>query len=366
METILKQAAEEARLVGASLVVIKNDTPVVEACYGYSSIEENKKTTMDTVYRIASVSKVIVALCIMRLVEEKLVDIDEDISSYLGFLIRNPHHPTVPITLKMLMTQTSSITDGAEDESSGYNLVNGTNQKVGLRDLLLTSGSHYAVETFDLEKPGTHFIYSNFGCGILACIIEKVTNCYFTDYVREIILKPLKLDASFIPSDIKQEDIASLYGVKNNQLVLVRSKAAFLAHEYDRFPLGENYRGPAGGLFISMRDLSTVMMLFLNNGAPLFKKETIDLMLAKHWEGIGTGNYRQKGLQVKILNYKDRMVLKGHFGDAYGARSFMLFNQVKQMGICFITNGGFIRENPSGFCDVHEKIIDAFIAKYGG
>ena len=84
----------------------------------------------------------------MKLVEEKKLNLDQDISKYLGFKVRNIHFPDDIITTRMLMTQTSSITDGFDDEDltnetrrDGYNGVNGTSLDVTLEDLLIPNDS---------------------------------------------------------------------------------------------------------------------------------------------------------------------------------------------------------------------------------
>ncbi|HHU55523.1 MAG TPA: beta-lactamase family protein [Acholeplasmataceae bacterium] len=362
MKDSFNKICMDASLVGASVVVYNKNGIVEEVCYGKQSIEENIETSKDTIYRLASISKVIVAASVMTLQEQHKICLDDDISNYLGFKVRNPFFPNDYITIRMLMTQTSSLLDGKDN--SGYDLVNGTNNPCSLQDLLVDGGKYYTLDTFDHYKPGTNFNYSNFNCGILACIVEKVTGMYFTDYVRKNVLIPLEMDASFVITDIKNQDkVASLYKVENNNIKLNRTLVDFINLKYNKFPLGDNFRGPAGGLFSSLSDLAKFARIFLNNGRPILKKETTDLMLATHWEGVGHGAYKAKGLQMIILNYKGH-ILKGHFGDAYGVRSFMLFNEEKNIGINYITNGGFYKLQQSGIDSVQEKVLDLFIEKY--
>ncbi|MDD4212863.1 MAG: serine hydrolase [Bacilli bacterium] len=364
MQKIFNEICEKGRLVGASCVITRHGAIKEALSYGMSSLEDNRLVTPYTIYRIASISKTVMALSLMKLVEEGRLSIEDDISTILGFLVRNPRFPETSITIKMLLTQTSSITDGLDDESTGYNHVNGTNRDVTLFDLLSQTGSCFVPETFDKHEPGTKFLYANFNCGILSCIIEKVSGELFTEYVKKVVFFPLGLDASYRPSDIVNSDIASLYYADAEEVRLSRTREDFLRREYKIFPLGENYRGPAGGLFINMIDLCRIASVFINHGHPILKKETIDLMLQKHWEGPRNGSYQAKGLQMIILDdFKVR--LYGHFGDAYGAKSFMLFNPEKEIAITFITNGGHYRSQDNGICDVHEQMIHAFLEHYG-
>ena len=172
MKEMFKQICSDASLVGASYLVFNKGEIVEKINYGYSDLETKKEVNNDTVFRIASVSKILVALCIMRLYQEKKLDLDADISNYLGFSVRNPKFPNDIINLKMILTQTSSITDGLEyaegdDKDSGYNAINGTNIECRLQDLLDPNGKYFVKETYSNYAPGSHFQYSNLGCGIL-------------------------------------------------------------------------------------------------------------------------------------------------------------------------------------------------------
>ncbi|MDD3171309.1 MAG: serine hydrolase [Bacilli bacterium] len=366
-----KEICTEARLVGASVVVVKDDKIINQDGYGYQSIEDNKMADENTIYRIASISKTVGAIALMQLVEKRKINLDSDISEYFGFLIRNPKFPDDKITVKMLTLQTSSITDGYDDENPayddirrGYNGVNGTDLDVELKELLVPNdGKFYTPLTFSDNRPGTRFIYSNFGCGLMACLIEIASGEYYTDYMERHIFKPLSLDASFKASNIVHKElIADLYYPKNDKdfgYTVARTAKRFVDGGYPLFPLGQNFRGPAGGLFISMKDLSTIMRMFLNrgvvNGVRLLNEDTVDLMVQQHWFGNGeNGGYRAKGIQMKVLNSFPNKPLRGHTGGAYGVRSYMFFNVKNQIGACFITNGGYYEKK------THPNIIDIF------
>ena len=371
MKEFFKKLCSDASLVGASYLVFNKGKIVEKVNYGVSDLETGKKVTNNTVFRIASVSKILVALCIMRLYEENKLDLDADISEYLGFKVRNPKYPNEIINLKMVLTQTSSITDGLEfaegdEKDSGYNSINGTNIDCSLQDLLDPNGKYFVKETYSNYNPGSHFQYSNLGCGILACVVEKVTGKYFTEYIKDIIFRPLKLDASFVVSDIKSKDVASTYIMKNGEHVKLRDRELFEKGVYKLFPLGDNFRGPAGGCFISTNGLMKIMQTLLDGGAPIIKEETLHRMMQMTWAGK-TGayeSYSAKGLQLMITDYFDNRRLWGHFGDAYGVKSHFLFNKKEQFGMVFITNGGGYKYQECGYSDVQEKLIKETLDKY--
>lgn len=375
------KSCDFSRLVGATAVIVKENKVIFSDSYGYSDFENKIATTPDTIYRIASISKIVVAMAVMKLVEEGLVNIDDDIQDILGFRIRNPKFPDTPITIKMLMTQTSSITDGFgdddelidEDEPQGYNGVNGTHLEVSLKDLLIPEASKYwTSSTYSEFEPGKNFIYSNFGCGILACIIEKVSQKLFTDYVREKILLPLDTDASFNPKDIiKKENCSNIYLPEHSSASykISRTFNSFVENFYPPYPLGENYRGPAGGLFISATDLSKIMICLMNDGLykkkAILEKATVEMMLQTHWFGNSDNDsYKAKGLQMKILDKYPTILLRGHTGSAYGVISYMFFNKERKTGICYITNGGFYAKHESFLMDCQEATLNSFVKEY--
>lgn len=343
------EAMNKYKYSGVNMLLFSKNEILESVSLGYSSLENKTPLSLDNIFRIASISKIVVALAIMKLVEEGKIDVEEDISTYLGYKVRNPHFPDDVIKVKYVMTQTSSISD-ANDPVKGYDGVNGPFFHVSLQDLLTNPEYEYYTEkTYLKHRPGSYFEYSNFGCGILACIVEKVTGKYFTDYIREVVLLPLGLDASFRADEIVNKDkITSLYYYEFDPPKLSRDKDMFVTRVFPRYPLGDNFRGPAGGLFISALDLMKIAQMMMNkgvlNGVEIFKKETIDLMEQEAWRGVaeGDGAYKAKGLQLHLLEldfwpYIGAKGLKGHFGSAYGVMTFMFYTE--DFGMIFFCSG---------------------------
>lgn len=351
--------------------ILFNKNEILESCsLGYTNLETKEALQLDNIFRIASISKIIVALGIMKLVEEGKIDVEEDISKYLGYEVRNPNFPNHIIKVKYVMTQTSSISDGA-DNVKGYDGVNGPSMYVSLQDLLTNPEyEYYTSKTYLNKEPGSHFEYSNFGCGILACIIEKVTGKYFTDYIREILLEPLSLDASFRVDEIKAKDkIVSLYNYTANPPKLCRNTDIFMKYLFPRYPLGDNFRGPAGGLFISGLDLMKISQMMINRGTyqgkEIFKEETIKLMEKEAWRGKTLDiSYKAKGLQLNLLEldcwpYKGTKGLKGHFGSAYGALTFMFYTE--DFGMIFLCSGENSTDREEGIKHIEHDALTSLI-----
>lgn len=337
------------QIVGGSVVLIKGEEEF-KYNYGYSSLLENKQVEDDTIFRIASVSKVIISMAALKLAEENLLDINEDISNILGFKVRNPKYPDRPITTKMLMLHTSSITDNISDDNLGYNGVNGYHFFVSLEDLLTNPNSkYYSEKTYSEFAPGERYIYSNFGPGIIACIVEKCSGMLFTEFVDKHFFKPLNMDASFKANNIIKKD-----KISDTFTGFVTKKIAkdFIEGSYPDFPLGNNFRGPAGGLFVSMQDLSKIMIALMKDGMykdiRILDKETVDKFL---------------NLNFFASRFYGENNIKGHTGGAYGICSVMYFSKDKKTGVCFIANGGNYKPAPTGLNNIQEAVISILVSE---
>ena len=373
-----KELCLKHHLVGGRIVVA-DDLEVKESCtFGLKDIDSNEEIQDDTIFRIASISKTVLAIGLMQLVEKGLIDLDEDISKYLGYYVRNPYYPEKIITARMLTTQTSSILDGYDDENpandniiKGYNGVNmNSSIKVSLKEVLTKSKSPYfTMKTFGKYEPGTRWNYSNFGCGIMACLIEKVSGEYYVDYMENHVFKPLGITASYKSSRLPDYDkIATMYSRGKTKLY-AHTKDGFVNSKLEPAELGDNFRGPAGGLFISMPDLAKIMQVFLNygtiNGVKILGRPTVETMYQQWWCGSPDDTYRAKGIQMKVLTGHEGYPLRGHTGGAYGVRSYMFFDLAQKIGACFITNG-IDSDNEYEDCqNMFTESIDLWLSKYG-
>ena len=356
-------------LVGSNCLFLRKDGYIENVCSGYGNLESKIDTTTSSIYRIASISKVVVAIGVLKLYDKGLIDLDEDVSKYLGFKVRNPKYPNDLITLRMIMTQTSSIIDDGIFENGiykGYDGANCTEDYIKLEELL-TPGSSRFYKGYSDYKPGTNFIYSNLGCGILACVCEKITGIYFPEYIKKELLHPLNIMSGFRLEDIEDIDnLASHYLYENDIFKLYRNRELFEKVQCLKYPLGDNFRGVAGGLYISAINLSKIMSMLMNKGIykniRILKEETVEEMEKVWWEGTPTDpTYRKKGLQMIIMDQFTKDPLNGHFGNAYGLRSFMLYN--KEGGIIFLCNGGNFITNEEHMTIVQEKIIKYLVSK---
>ncbi|MDQ4086831.1 MAG: beta-lactamase family protein [Pseudomonadota bacterium] len=317
--------------------------------------------TIDDPVRIASITKLVVVIGVMRMVEQGRLDLDRDVSDYLGWSLRNPAFADRPITLRLLLSHTSSLQDEID-----YAIPLGTEVREALADR----------RAFDAEhRPGSFFRYSNLNFPVIASVMERVGGERFDRLMERLVLGPLGLDACFnwtTCSDAAVARAVVLYEpdgtVVRDDLGGRRPDCPVLAPEGVACELG-NYRlgsngalfSPQGGLRISVRDLTVVGRLLLNRGrhggGRFLSEGSIAEITRPHWRYDGNngatdeGFYCAYGLAVQLLpvaqeGCRDDLfgggrAMSGHAGDAYGLRSGLWVDAATGTGIAFFaTNNG--------------------------
>ena len=339
-------------LASLSVVAVRAGQPVYEGAFGRRTIGNgafpDRPATPDTLYRIASISKLVTTLGLMRLLEDGRVDLDADVSDYLGFQLRNPHFAGQAITLRHLLLHTSSLRDDA-----GYFWPATT----ALKDVRPAWSGH--------AGPGAYYSYCNLGFGLVGTIMERVTGERFDRLMTRLLLQPLGLQAGYNPSELPkaaQDRLATIYRKRAPDSDTWQSDGPWAA-QVDApgiqpppglagYVPGANATpfSPTGGLRISARDLGVVMRMLMaggvHDGKRLLQAATIERMFARHWayDGVGgNGNPLDSILSPRGLgnaHYPDRPGLwltpgfdaVGHLGDAYGLRSIFAMDRTIGQG----------------------------------
>jgi CubicO group peptidase (beta-lactamase class C family) len=413
LDTELADIASDAEhpLASLSVAAIRNGTVTYHRQFGQKFIDvanpaNNKPADANTLYRIASISKLITTLGVMKLVEDGKLNLDADVSQYLGYTLRNPNFPQDAITLRMMLSHTSSLRD-----EGGYYWE--TKLNVNLKDVLLPEGARYNKGEMWAKnaKPGAYFQYANFPWGVVGTIMERVSNERFDKLMRRLILDPMNLPGGFHPADMMSSDlnnIATLYRkrteVNDKEIwnpagpwvaqVDDYSKAAPEPRAGPGYVIGTNGTlfGPQGNCRLSAQGLASVALMLMNggrhNGKQILRTDSVNEMLKQQWRAdpaAGNGE-RDLGGPNQIFNAwglgnqhfldisngarGDRVVAaggftgKGHLGDAWGLTSGLIFDPATKNALIFMIGGpGF---DPSTYKGVYsglyryeEKILDA-------
>ena len=328
---------------------------------GLADPATGRQVTPDDPVRIASISKLVVAIGVMKLVEQGRLDLDEDVSRYLDWPMRNPAFLNRPITLRMLLSHTSSLRDGDD----AYVIPLGVSVKEALADPAVWDSEHGPGEGY--------FAYSNFNFPLIASIVEKVTRERFDIWMRREVLEPMKLDACFNWPTCSDDAVAravvlmqdakpvrdDLHGRRPECPVFVKDGETC---DLGRWKLGENGAlfSPQGGLRISARGLARVGRMFLNggtlDGVRILSPQSVEAMLAPEWRFNGS-NGSQDGESEGVCSYglatrqlatrlgcrddpegKGRAWV-GHAGDAYGLQSGIWIDRQRGVGIVYYVTG---------------------------
>ncbi|MFN2314897.1 MAG: serine hydrolase domain-containing protein, partial [Bacteroidales bacterium] len=98
MQEAVEKIRDDFNLMGLSVATVCDGKITGTYHAGLRDFERNLPVNAETKYRIASISKFVMTTAMMKLYDRKLLDLDEDVSTYLGFRLRNPSHPDKPIT----------------------------------------------------------------------------------------------------------------------------------------------------------------------------------------------------------------------------------------------------------------------------
>ena len=324
--------------------------------------------TPDDPIRVASVSKIVTAITVLRLVEQGKLDLDRDVSTWLGWNLRNPNFPDRPISLRMLLSHTGSVRD------------NGENYVVRLGKAIRPQAENPG--SFDPDHaPGNFFRYSNLNFGLVGTVIERATGERFDRVARAEVLEPLGLDACFnwaTCSDatgaravvLYDEDgsvvLDDLRGKRPACPVFVEPGVACTLEDYQPGTNGALF-SPQGGLRISATGLTVIGRMLLNDGRhdgrAFLSPTSVRAMISPAWTFNGSngatddGFYCSYGLAIQLIpapgaNCRDDLSgtgrrLIGHAGEAYRVRSGLWLDPASQTGIAFLAaNNG--KNPPAG------------------
>jgi CubicO group peptidase (beta-lactamase class C family) len=328
----------------------------------------------DQPFRVASVSKMVATSVLLTLGPHLDLKLDNDASNYLGFKLRHPAWPDVPITPRMLLSHTSGLRNGKTyPVPLGHKLV----------EAFQLGGRHYDDGAWfgpAEHRPGDWFAYADVNFALAAQILEVLSCDRFDTAMRDALFKPLGLDIGYNWSGVsaasRARACAGVHGLNGawvpqvDATILPSPQIAFTrpADQPDLdltdYRTGENgfVFSPQGGLRLSLDDMDALARLYAAHGRwrgrEVLSRAALEAMQRPQWiydpvrpnGEIDGGLLQAHGLGCEIPNGRPgpggdaffgpgSSDWRGHFGDAYGWITGLFWNRRTGATLVYALNG---------------------------
>jgi len=370
----MNQIIRTQNAVGLSVAVVKDGKLIYAESFGFKNLEDSTLICTDDLFRIASVSKSFTATAIMQLHEQGKFNLDDDVGDAFGTVVRNPNHPNIPITYRMLLSHRSSLNDAA-----GY-------FSFDVIDPQKNSGYGQAYNSY---APGTQYEYCNLGYNMLGALIEIHSGERFDHYMDHHILRPLKINGGFNVDELDVEQFVTLYAFRDGVPVASPEAYRSRATEIEHYTMGRSaiIFSPTGGMKIAPKDLAKHLLVQMNGGSygdvriltpqsvalmqtPYLNQSTAPIVpptvVSDTSSGLLEGDHYgfAMGVTDKLIQGE---TLVGHTGSSYGLYSAMFLNPEQKYGFIMMTNGYPLQRDHDGLItiqvDVMRALYEIFIRK---
>jgi CubicO group peptidase (beta-lactamase class C family) len=258
--------SNEADFNGFGVAIVSDSGVLYQGGFGMADVDQHLPYTERTTQTVGSISKTVVGLAVMKAVELGQLELDAPVGRYLPFSVVNPFHPETPITVRHLVTHTSTITDTEDAYMQRSYVLSDTiglkqnleidisptqfsapSTAVPMEDLmhrvLSADGAWYQRDVFLDQQPGSRFNYSNLGATLAALVVEKATGQAFDAFTKRYILEPLGMRAStWNVEAMDRTTMSQLYRTRN-----------------EPFPRYRLITYPDGGFVTSAADMAVYM-----------------------------------------------------------------------------------------------------------
>jgi len=315
----------EAGVPGGALAVVVDGKLAYAAGVGVVGPGDTAAVTTDTLFRLGSDTKMLIAATLLREVEDGRVALDQPVGTYLPWL----EGPLAAVTPAMLLSHTAGTWRGGEDNDCPR----------GPEGLRAYFTAHASTPLW--APPGRLYSYSNAGFALIAAVIAQVENRAFEDVVTERVLRPAGMaSATFDPAVASKRDHATGLALETRTTIPLEARDCSL------------FRA-AGGVMASVTDTAHLVEALLADGGGVITPESLAALVADrvgvdgvpdHHYGFGIGASTYKGLR-----------LLSHAGRTSGYGAFIAFVPERRFGVVAVVNAN---RPPNG---VAVRALDALL-----
>ncbi len=324
-------------------LIKKNDETLFSFEGGYANRSWKVPNTIQTRFRIASVSKMFTAVAIAQLVEKGLLDFSTKI---LDILELKSTDISKEVTIHHLLTHISGIADYYEESTGdeGWEKLWAKRPIYNMRTL--SDYLELFIDKKRVSKAGTQFRYNNAGYILLGLALEKVTGNNYFDYVKNNIFNEIDMnDSCFISLDEVHENVAEGYEEINGK---------WMRNIYTATPTAAS----DGGATSTVEDLIKFIQALRED--KLINEEMTKKMLTPYVIDEESNGFRGYVWKYGYANYylldKDENIVRGgHTGEEYGVSSRLYYYPSLRINVAILGNVGF-SAGKLGW-EIHDLII---------
>lgn len=320
LNAYLTETADRLNLAGLTVAITRNDSVIYTGAFGYRNIETKEPMTPRNVFHWASVSKTFVATAIMQLWEQKKINLDEKLTTYLPyFKQQDPFYKD--ITIRQMLNHTSGIGDVDDYEWHNPQYDPGALERFVRR----------IANDKMLFAPGTDMRYSNTAFETLGDVIAKISGMSFETYVHKNILAPLGMSTtSFLYPEIP--DSLRVSGHQWAGMPVVSKH-----YPYNRM------HGPSSTLNSNVLEMTHYAFAHLNRGVYKNTRILADSTYDLWWKNsVNLEGKSQIGL-AWWLGERNGVKTVGHSGGDTGFRSYFMLVPEKDLSIMLVANDELLR-----------------------
>ncbi len=350
-EAELSARMSTAGVPGLAVALVERDRTVFQGGYGFADIDTDRRVSARTVFHIASISKIVLGTALMMLHEDGRFKLDDSISEFLGFPVRNPYFPGSAITFRQIFTHTSSISDDNYGETDETFFTPGDPElplREFLAEYLQPGGEWYTPSgSFYSHEPGSEWSYSNVGMALAGYVVQELSGDPLNIFTQFRIFGPLNIEsAGWMLKDVDRTRLATPYDFENGEL-------KSLGHV--GYP-----DWPAGLLRISIEDLASFLKIYtdggLVSGERILQEGTVEEMLNSRLYKTNEGEEQHQGLFW--IGYPEKGKIRmGHGGSDPGASAMIAFSEGHTKAVIVVSNVS----RTEAVTDLQDWVVDEFL-----
>lgn len=338
LDTLVARAMQEKQIPGLAIAVTHDGATVYAKAFGVTNLQTATPVTLETLFHLASVTKLFVATAALQLVEQGRVDLHAPVVKYLPyFQLADPRFSQ--ITVAQMLTHTAGMpdTDDYGWEQPEYDDEALERYVRSLHSLAL------------IADPGERFAYSNIAFEVLGDLVAKTSGISFEQFVREHILLPLGLQRSTLLVRDADPDLLATPHVQNEAGNMIVSEV---------FPYNRAH-APSSTLYSNVVELSRWAVAQLNRGELDGVRILPEHYYSQMWQPqaeTGWSSGTKIGLTWFLWERQGHQLV-GHDGEDVGFSSSLVLVPDQQLSVVILCNCDSALPE-----DLADEVVDMLLA----